>query len=280
MRHMNDQTHDRSLIAALEPILEASSPGIFLDFDGTLAEIAPKPDDAKMLPEAASLLRSLASKVFVAVVSGRTPEQLAGLVVVPGVHLMPRYGSVPAIPRGLRSTIETTEIVDPETVEEILRVTGGRLGTTGARAPEQLLIEHKGESVAVHARGSSHPDRRLDEVRPDLERIADEAGMEILEGKQVLELVPQWRPRKGTALIRETVARDLDAALFVGDDLPDLEAFQSLEELRDQGIATLSVAVRSVETPTELIREADFAVDGPVGVVRLLQVLDGFYAAA
>ena len=64
-------------------------------------------------------------------------------------------------------------------------------------------------------------------------------------------------------------------ALYVGDDLTDLDAFAALRELRDEGaLATaLCVGVASDETPPRLAESADLLVDGPAGVRAMLSTL-------
>jgi trehalose 6-phosphate phosphatase len=68
-------------------------------------------------------------------------------------------------------------------------------------------------------------------------------------------------------------AAHLEAVMFVGDDTVDLPAFDALDELSEQGVATLRVAVRSDESPPELLERADVVVDGPPGVLDFLSRL-------
>jgi trehalose 6-phosphate phosphatase len=67
------------------------------------------------------------------------------------------------------------------------------------------------------------------------------------------------------------------AAMYVGDDRTDLDAFATLRRLVAAGElgSALCVGVRSNETPPELEREADVLVDGPPGVRELLEALAG-----
>ncbi|MFM7718645.1 MAG: trehalose-phosphatase, partial [Actinomycetota bacterium] len=88
-------------------------------------------------------------------------------------------------------------------------------------------------------------------------------------------LVPADRPLKGGAVERIVGEHALDAALFAGDDLADLEAFQALDRLAAQreGFVAVRVAVRGSETPAEVLDAADVVVDGPEGLVALLAQL-------
>jgi trehalose 6-phosphate phosphatase len=68
---------------------------------------------------------------------------------------------------------------------------------------------------------------------------------------------------------------ELDAAVYVGDDATDLDAFRGLGELHAEGRLryALRVCVGSDEGPSELAQEADLVVDGPEGVRALLEAL-------
>jgi trehalose 6-phosphate phosphatase len=229
----------------------AERPGVFLDFDGTLAEIVERPHGAQAVPGALAALERLMQRgIIVAVVSGRTPDELSQLVDVPGVRLVPLYGFEPGAP------------VADEVVDAVTRTTENVPG---------LRIERKRETIAVHARGMDRPDDALEAVEQQLLGIARDAGFELLRGKQVLELVPVGRARKGGVVIREAEEGHLDAVLFAGDDLVDLEAFDALDRLAATGVRTSRVAVDGPETPADLLARADVVVEGPAGLVRLLR---------
>ena len=65
------------------------------------------------------------------------------------------------------------------------------------------------------------------------------------------------------------------AALYVGDDATDLDAFRALRGLEQAGVLRCAVcaAVTSEEAPPELVREADLTIDGTSGVRGLLEAL-------
>jgi trehalose 6-phosphate phosphatase len=69
--------------------------------------------------------------------------------------------------------------------------------------------------------------------------------------------------------------RAVAAALYVGDDTTDLDAFRGLRSLVQSDVLTsaLCVAVSSDEAPPELAREADLVIDGTAGVRQLLEAL-------
>jgi trehalose 6-phosphate phosphatase len=67
----------------------------------------------------------------------------------------------------------------------------------------------------------------------------------------------------------------LRAAVYVGDDVTDLDAFHALRAMAAEGElqSALCVAVRSEESPPELVEQADLVVDGQSGVRGLLEAL-------
>jgi trehalose 6-phosphate phosphatase len=68
------------------------------------------------------------------------------------------------------------------------------------------------------------------------------------------------------------VRHALAGCLYAGDDLPDLDAFAALDRMAGERV-TVKVAVRTEETPGELIAAADVVVDRPAGLLRLLSGL-------
>ena len=106
-------------------------------------------------------------------------------------------------------------------------------------------------------------------------RAAEAAGFKTHWGRKVLEIRPPVRIDKGAGIVGLLHETELAAAVYVGDDVTDLDAFRGLRELREQGTLgyALRVGVRSDETPSELEEEADAMVEGTDGVRDLLQAL-------
>jgi trehalose 6-phosphate phosphatase len=91
----------------------------------------------------------------------------------------------------------------------------------------------------------------------------------------VLEIRPPVRIDKGAGIVSLLSDASLAAAVYVGDDVTDLDAFRGLTELKERGVVeyALRVGVRSDETPPELEQEADALVEGTDGVRDLLRAL-------
>src|SRR5439155_13462359 len=87
-------------VEALDRFRLASPAGVFLDFDGTLAEIVARPELAQPRPEAVPVLARLVERyAVVAIISGRPPEEVRSRIEVPGVDVFGQYG----LPEGERA---------------------------------------------------------------------------------------------------------------------------------------------------------------------------------
>jgi trehalose 6-phosphate phosphatase len=137
----------------------------------------------------------------------------------------------------------------------------------------EAWVEDKGVSVAVHYRQAPDPASARARLLLALQPIATNSGLELVEGKMVLELVPPGRPLKGGAVERLVGQQALEALLYAGDDHADLDAFRALDRLAERGLLTRKVAVAGPETPTELVEAADVVVKGPTELVALLRQL-------
>ncbi|MEV0491931.1 trehalose-phosphatase [Streptomyces atratus] len=248
---------------------------VALDFDGTLAEIVPDPEQARAHPGAVPALAALAPKVAsVAVITGR-PADVAvrhgGFAGVPGLdHLvvLGHYGAerwdavsgtvhAPAPHPGVAAA--RAEL--PGLIEQV----GSWRGT---------WIEEKGRALAVHTRRASDPQAAFDALRGPLGELAARHGLIVEPGRLVLELRPPGMD-KGVALTEFVRQTDAQSVLFAGDDLGDLTAYAAVEKLRadgPDGVPGLLVCSGSAEVP-ELAERADLLLPGPGAVVEFLSAL-------
>jgi trehalose 6-phosphate phosphatase len=240
---------------------------IALDFDGTLAPIVARPEDARPAPGAIDVLAQLAGSIGqVAVISGRAADEvvaLGGLTAIPGIRVLGHYGLQSWHDGRLSSP-------DPAPGVDLAR---SRLPTLLESAAVGVYIEDKRHSVAVHTRPAGSPQEALDELTPALWALAAEAGLEAVPGKYVMELRPPGVD-KGTALQGLIAEIDARSVIYVGDDVGDLPAFRALADDRDrEDIAVMSVAVivpGARDVPADLRDAADLVLPGPEGVVAWL----------
>jgi trehalose 6-phosphate phosphatase len=138
----------------------------------------------------------------------------------------------------------------------------------------RVRLEDKEAIAAFHWRGVPDEDDALSAVE-DVAEAAEKAGFVPHWGRKVLEIRPPVRIDKGAGIVGLLRDTDLAAAVYVGDDVTDLDAFRGLSELQEMGRLdyALRVGVRSEESPSALQQEADTMVDGPDGVRGLLRAL-------
>jgi len=247
-----------SVPVALGPLLaEPDRAGIFVDYDGTLSEIVDDPAAARPLEGAAAALDALAARYGrVAVLSGRPVDFLAPWFG-PAVMLSGLYG-LETIVHGRRLDHPLggvwREVVDDVALQ------------SASRGPDGMRVESKGLSLTLHYRGRQE---REAAVRAWAEQQAARSGLELRAARASFELHPPIDVDKGTSLLE--LADDLGAVCFMGDDVGDLPAFDALDALDANGVATVRVGVRSAEVAGELLERSDLVVDGPTGVVGLLQ---------
>jgi trehalose 6-phosphate phosphatase len=225
---------------------------ILLDYDGTLAPIVGRPEDARPAPGAADVLAGLLDRAgSVSVVTGRPAAFVRAALPVDGLDVVGLYGmeGAPAVPDDVRGQIETAIAGEP-----------------GAH------LEDKRASIAVHVRAAPDPVAAAERLGPELARIAAAHGLALLHGKRVMEVAPAGGG-KGSAVRAILDAGRPEAALYAGDDLADLAAFAALDVAAEHGAAVTRVAVLGPETPDDLVAVADVMVEGPEGLLDLLRDL-------
>ncbi len=109
--------------------------------------------------------------------------------------------------------------------------------------------------------------------------VAARHGLRVTRGRLVVELRPPVAMDKGIAIADLILAHGLRAALYLGDDTTDIDAFRALRRLTAEGLAGgapfvgVSVAILSAEAPAQLAAEADVTLDTITSVPALLRWL-------
>ncbi len=208
---------------------------LFLDFDGTLVELAERHDAVVADDAVRVLVRALARTLEgrIAVVSGRPADQIAAYLAVdpaaPGVAIAGSHGLETVWPDGARTAPER-----PETLARaIATLERAAAGMTG------VVIERKPFGVAIHYRQAPGRQAECDALG---KRLAEETGLGLQHGKMVCEL-KMTGADKGDA-VRALLAHAPMAgtrAVFAGDDLTDEAGFHAA---RESGGAGVLVGVR------------------------------------
>ncbi len=220
---------------------------MFLDVDGVLAPIVPRPEDARVPDATRDELRRLNERyALVACISGRAGPDAQRVVGVPELVYVGNHG---------------LELND-EAIEW-----HGRLQQFLADV-DWPATENKGLTASLHYRNSEDEDAARATLE-DVKARAERAGLVARFGRKVLELLPPVDVHKGTAVKKLLSERKLRRALYAGDDTTDLDAFRALDGLD----VSVRIAVVSEEGPIELREAADLTVARPEELLVVLRRL-------
>ncbi len=221
------------------------SSALFLDFDGTVVDIAPHPDEVRVPPPLVHALASLSTYLggAVAMISGRPIAQIDGFLSplrlpVAGVHGAERRSA-----DGQTAWLATHPLDEVEQRANAL-----------ARAHAGLLVETKRGSVALHYRQAPHLEALC--LATMEAAVRESPGVTLLRGKMVAEAKPGGAS-KGNAIeafLQEPPFKDR-LPVFIGDDITDEVGFSTVQRLGGMGIKVgpgHSVAWRRLADPAEL----------------------------
>jgi trehalose 6-phosphate phosphatase len=256
---------------ALAPLrADPARAAILLDIDGTLAPIVEFAAEARVPESTRQLLIEVSRRYgVVACVSGRRASEARAMVSIGTISYLGSHGAE------LLRTGWTEAALNPELEQWVRRVQEFRAQSdTADLRRARVRIEDKGPILGFHWRGA--PDEQVARAAVDaVATRADAAGLKTHWGRMVLEVRPPVRFDKGAGIKAFLLDSPLDAVMYAGDDVTDLDAFRALDELRDAGqiARTLKVGVQSDEGPDEITAGADLVIVGTAGVAELLTAL-------
>ncbi|MGH9006108.1 MAG: trehalose-phosphatase [Acidimicrobiales bacterium] len=253
-----------SLPGVLKPLrARPQTAAVFLDFDGTLAEIVEDPELARPLPGVPELLAELGARFgVVAVVSGRPAAFLEEhLGRTHGVRLIGLYG-LEEVGHAAGPT------VDSAALEQWRPLMAALADEAERSAPPGVSVERKVVGFTLHFRRAAEHEGWVQHFAA-VKESSD--GLVAQPGRMAVELRPGIAADKGTVVA--ALAQDCSAACCFGDDLGDLAAFDALAELASRGIPVARVAVADAESPRAVADAADLVVEGPSGAMQLLRAL-------
>ena len=199
---------------------------LFLDFDGTLAPIVHRPEDASLGRDCHAVLERLCDCIPVAVVSGRDVADLRPRVGLERLYYAGSHGYVIEGPDGsiARRGDEFLDCLDASEAE---------LGDCLAEL-EGTRVERKSHSIAVHYRGVR------EEVVEEVERRVRSSAaryprLGVHGGKMIFEIRPEmdWHKGRALSLLLEHMAGSYGrrTPLFIGDDLTDEHALEAVADI-------------------------------------------------
>lgn len=207
-------------------VLAADFISLFLDFDGTLSQIVPNPQDAELDAGIRTVLTEMAGRpnFAISLISGRSLEDLRERAALENVIYAGNHGL----------EIEGGNIrfrqPEAEALRRELRCVALQLKLALSET-EGLEIEDKGLTVSVHFR------RVIDQLHNWVRSVTYSTversrSFTCSEGKMVLEVKPQVTWNKGYAVkwIASEVFPASALAIYIGDDTTDEDGFAALPQ--------------------------------------------------
>lgn len=237
--------HPSKLIHPHLPAVDLQRSALFLDFDGTLAELAPQPEAVHVPDELIALLAQLSTALggALALVSGRRLADLDAFLAPLQLPAAAEHGAECRLASGIRHSGPRPPLSHVARVAQAL-----------ADRHPGLRVERKSAAVALHYRHA--PDLEALCVAALSEAVLRSPGLELLHGKCVLEAKPAGvdKGRAIAAFMAEPpfVGRQ---PLFAGDDTTDEAGFAWVQAAGGEGVKVgpgPSVARRRCPDPLAL----------------------------
>ena len=188
---------------------------LFLDFDGTLVELADAPDSIEVPTRLPSLLRRLAARLDgrIGIVSGRSIASIERHLDCAGLAISGSHGAELRHADGTLVSIPAPDGLSAAR-QAVLTLFGREPG---------VMIEEKPAGLAVHFRHAPEAAARIEAFVGDL---AARTGFVVQHGKMVAELRSPLADKGGALRTLMAEPNFLGARpLFVGDDLTDEHGF-------------------------------------------------------
>ncbi len=227
---------------------------VFLDFDGTLVNIAPRPDQVRLAPATRRVLRRLARhpRVTLVVISGRRRSELLRYIGLPGIRYFGLYGWECCG----HSPLPSSALIALRCARVQLSI---HLSSVSG-----IWMEDKHFSLSVHFLGVSPPAQRRARRKLRSLLLPFQETLRVIENLRDAEIVPRYIFGKGIA-VQQFLAKPARCHIlpfYFGDDLSDEPAFEAV----GKGISIRVGAAR----PTR----ARYSIRGPAGVAAVLTKLE------
>jgi trehalose 6-phosphate phosphatase len=255
-------------VEALEPLRsDPRHAAVLLDIDGTLAPIVRHADDAHVPEATRTLLIEIAKRYrVVGCVSGRRASTARQIVAIGTIAYVGNHGGELLLPGATRPEVDAEAAAWASRVREF-----AARAYTPERQRIRIRSEDKDAIAAFHWRGAPDEHAAQDAVA-DIARDAESQGLSVHWGRKVLEIRPPVHLDKGQGVAALLRGQPVAAAVYVGDDTTDIDAFRALRRLREAGAcAGLAVAVLHEEAPPALAAAADLSLPSIQAVPAFLE---------
>lgn len=239
---------------------------ILSDIDGTLHPIIDRPEIVQFYDYTPTILEGLAEKyALVGLITGRSMSSALQIIKARGIVYLANHGMEICRDQE-RKLADGLEEYVPK-----IRSALDLINQSSIAQEPGIFIEDKDVSVAVHFRQA--PDK-ANEVDVLLQSLSDDMGLKVVKGRKVRELHPPVTIDKGTAIERLLYNQGINIAMYIGDDLSDIQAFKALKQIQWPKFQSVTIGVRSAEVPQlETEESIDYLIDSVDDSIELLKML-------
>ena len=201
----------------------SSDMAVFLDFDGTLAEIASHPDDVRVEPDLIASLKRVHDWLdgALAIVTGRPIAQVDAFLSplrlrsagLHGLERRPDYGSE----------------IEREAPSAEIRALKGLLRKAPLILEDGVFLEDKGPSLALHYRSVPHMAQAVEDTLREALKVLP--ALHLVKGKMVIEAKP-YTSDKGQVVRWFMDQKEFSGRrpVFIGDDVTDEDGIAAARE--------------------------------------------------
>lgn len=214
-------------LAPPPPLRDIAKPALFLDFDGTLVDLAESPDAIDVPPGLAAALERKAAELNgrLAVVTGRYLGDIRRHLPECAVVISGSHGAEIESPDGSsvaeREVTPIGEAVLAEAREFCARI-------------DRMFLEEKSLGLGLHYRQAQD---HADEIGAFAKALAERHGLYLRQGKMLAELSTTNADKgEGVSAIMRSPAFAGATPIFVGDDVTDEDGFAAVDDLGGFGV--------------------------------------------
>lgn len=249
MRHLFSVSGEAALLEAMR-----GAPLLAFDFDGTLAPIVARPDEAKVPIPVAQRLQRLSELLTVVIISGRRADDIEHRLLFKPAHIVGNHGAE-----------DPAEAASDAAVLTLQGLRQRLHGAQGVLDQAGVWLEDKGASIALHYRLARDRDVARQVIEQALQGL--ENGLRRFSGKMVENVVAEDANDKAQALANLVERYGAKSAVFVGDDVNDEPVFA-----RDEP-SWLTVRVGREDASSQARFFLDSTAEMPLMLDRMLHAL-------
>lgn len=244
MQHLFGPDGETALAATLQ-----QRPLLAFDFDGTLTPIVARPNDARLSSAVAQRLATLAAHLPVAIVTGRSVEDVRGRLGFAPRFIVGNHGAEDETDRAASGPSSAAMVQQRQRIRDH----GAALEAVG------VTVEDKGQSIALHYRLARNRGRALQMIEEVL--AGRDGDLHVFGGKLVVNVTSRHAPDKADAVQNLLRRSGAPCAIYAGDDVNDEPVFTAAPA------SWLTIRIGR-DTPRSSAR---FFLDSPAEMAMLLE---------